>query len=94
MREDKLILACRMIGGTLLAGVFAVATGLIESRTYLNEVEYTRESREEAKRFKQHRCNDRLADMLEVRPWHGSASASAGMQHVWLPVVVTNSAYP
>lgn len=66
MRQDRLILACRVIGGTILAGVVAVATGFVETRTYINEVEYTRDAKEEAKRFKSHRCNDRLSDMLEV----------------------------
>lgn len=89
----RLILACRMIAGTILAGCAAVATGVVSVRQYNNEVEYTKNAAEDAKRFKPHRCNDRLSDLLEVRSGTGHkysylASHAKGLacsQHSSLP---------
>ncbi|EFJ42160.1 hypothetical protein VOLCADRAFT_107414 [Volvox carteri f. nagariensis] len=61
----RLIRVCRGIAGVLLVGCVSVMTGLLDVRVYNNEVDYARESMDKEK-FKPHRCNDRLADMLEV----------------------------
>ncbi|PNH05924.1 hypothetical protein TSOC_006648 [Tetrabaena socialis] len=61
----RVIRVCRFIAGTIIVGVAAVATGLVEVRVYNNEVQYAKET-PDRERFKSHRCNDRLADMLEV----------------------------
>lgn len=82
MSQRSLILACRVIAGSILAGVAAVATGLVSVRTYANEVEYTRDAKADAERFKPHRCNDRLSDLLEVRRAccaQGGAGGSFGL---------------
>lgn len=61
----RLIRVCRFIAGTIAVGVAAVATGLVDVKVYSNEVEYAKET-PDRDRFKPHRCNDRLADMLQV----------------------------
>ncbi|KXZ50091.1 hypothetical protein GPECTOR_18g68 [Gonium pectorale] len=62
----RLLLVNRTIAGTLLLGVASLLTGLVEVRVYKNEVDYTKDSAKDAEQFKPHRCNDRLADMLDV----------------------------
>ncbi|GLI68970.1 hypothetical protein VaNZ11_013498 [Volvox africanus] len=61
----RLIRVCRGIAGVLLVGCVSVMTGLLDVHVYKNEVEYARETMAKDE-FKPHRCNDRLADMLEV----------------------------
>ncbi|GLC39040.1 hypothetical protein PLESTB_001286700 [Pleodorina starrii] len=61
----RLIRVCRGIAGVLLVGCFTVMTGLVDVQVYKNEVDYAERTMEKDK-FKPHRCNDRLADMLEV----------------------------
>ncbi|KAG2486276.1 hypothetical protein HYH03_015100 [Edaphochlamys debaryana] len=61
----RLIFFNRVVAGTILVGCASVLTGLVDVKIYKNEVEYSKETPDK-ERFKPHRCNDRLADMLEV----------------------------
>ncbi|PNW76598.1 hypothetical protein CHLRE_11g467722v5 [Chlamydomonas reinhardtii] len=61
----RIIRVNRIIAGTIVAGCVAVLTGAVDVKFYQNEVEYAKET-PDRDRFKSHRCNDRLADALEV----------------------------
>ncbi|GIL72936.1 hypothetical protein Vretimale_4587 [Volvox reticuliferus] len=65
LHSRRLISICRGIAGVLLVGCVSVMTGIVDVQIYNNEVDYAREAMDKDK-FKPHRCNDRLADMLEV----------------------------
>lgn len=61
----RLIRVCRALAGTMLVGCVAVTTGLVEFKVYNNEVDFAK-ANPYKDTIKPHRCNDRLADMLEV----------------------------
>ena len=64
--ERLLAVTRTAIAGLCLASVWVLATSS-QVKTYDNEVEFAKATREERKAHQAHRCNDRLEDLIQVR---------------------------
>eukprot|EP00195_Chlamydomonas_chlamydogama_P007191 CAMPEP_0202899292 /NCGR_PEP_ID=MMETSP1392-20130828/7566_1 /ASSEMBLY_ACC=CAM_ASM_000868 /TAXON_ID=225041 /ORGANISM="Chlamydomonas chlamydogama, Strain SAG 11-48b" /LENGTH=144 /DNA_ID=CAMNT_0049585433 /DNA_START=54 /DNA_END=488 /DNA_ORIENTATION=- len=65
-QQRNLLNVSRALVGFFVVASMGIVTGFVKTTSYSNEVEFAKETREQRKNFKPHRCNDRLEDFIQV----------------------------
>lgn len=64
--QDRVLFIAKVVSVFTMTATVSILTGLVEVQTFRNEVEYAKGTQELRAKYKAHRCNDRLEDVVQV----------------------------